>query len=134
MLVVTTPVFHGDVWPLQSNSLGSKVSKIHIKSTSNYSPEFVAMGSQPASQDLATVLSALRQTLRDSLETLNTPTIASELQAALHDDKQLPDKDIANLASDTVDLLSGVEKLLQPAHLVLADHFLGMYNSHAMGR
>jgi hypothetical protein len=91
------------------------------------------MGSQPASQDLATVLSALRQTLRDSLEALNTPTVASELQAALHDDKQLPDKTIASLASDTVDLLSGVEKLLQPAHLVLADHFLGMYNiSHAM--
>lgn len=83
------------------------------------------MGSQPSSQDIATVLSALQQTLRASLEGLKSPRIAAQLQVALHDDKHLPDKTIASLASDTVDLLSEVEKLLQPAHLVLADHFLG---------
>lgn len=78
-------------------------------------------------ENLATVLSNLQQNLGASLASLKSAKIASELQAALHDDKSLPDKALAGLASDTVDLLAEIEKLLQPAHLVLADHFLGMF-------
>jgi uncharacterized protein YfeS len=77
--------------------------------------------------DATTVLEALQQTLRESVDTLTSPKVAAELQETLHNDKRLPDQAIAGLASDVVDLLSKIEQLLQPAHLVLADHFLGRY-------
>lgn len=89
------------------------------------------MPSQPFGQSgdgsLAAELTHLQATLRASLETLKSAKVAPELQAALHDDKNLPDKALARLASDTIDLLSQLEQLLQPAHLVLADHFLGAW-------
>ena len=89
------------------------------------------MPSQPFGEEsLATVLSNLQQTLHASLDALKTANVAAELQGTLHDDTRLPDKAIASLASGTVDLLAEVEQLLQPAHLVLADHFLGMLARH----
>ncbi|UNI23714.1 hypothetical protein JDV02_009516 [Purpureocillium takamizusanense] len=84
------------------------------------------MSSQPFGEDsLATALGNLQQTLRTALDALKSPATAAALQSALHDDTRLPDKAIAGLASDAVDLLAEVEQLLQPAHLILADHFLG---------
>ncbi|KAF2128310.1 putative O-methyltransferase [Dothidotthia symphoricarpi CBS 119687] len=72
-----------------------------------------------------TVLEGLQQTLRESIDALTSPKVAAELQETLHNDKRLPDQDIAGLASEVIDLVSKIEQLLQPAHLVLADHFLG---------
>ena len=50
-----------------------------------------------------------------------------ELTAALHDDSLLPNKRLANLAANAIDLLHETEQLLEPGPLVLADHFLGMF-------
>jgi hypothetical protein len=85
------------------------------------------MPSHPFGEKIAaTVLDDLKQTLRGSYDALTSPGVAAELQETLHDDKHLPDEAIAGLASEVVDLLSMIEHLLQPGHLVLADHFLGM--------
>lgn len=50
-----------------------------------------------------------------------------ELQASLHDHDQgvLPDSRIGSVAAQSIDLLHEVEQMLEPGHLVLADHFLG---------
>lgn len=74
---------------------------------------------------LTAVLVDLQQTLRSTLQTLKSAKVAEALAEALHNDEHLPDKAMALLALDNVNLLSEVEKLLQPAHLVLADHFFG---------
>jgi gliotoxin/aspirochlorine biosynthesis O-methyltransferase len=50
-----------------------------------------------------------------------------ELVATLHKHDKLPDKKMAGLASQAVDLLHETEQLLEPGPLVLADHFLGIY-------
>lgn len=83
----------------------------------------------PSGQDeregLAEVLGTLQRALTTSVEALKSPGVAAELQESLHHDRRLPDKTMASLAAATVDMLSQVEQMLQPAHLVLADHFLG---------
>lgn len=50
-----------------------------------------------------------------------------ELQASLHnhDKGALPDSRIASVAARSIDLLHQTEQILEPGHLVLADHFLG---------
>ena len=70
-------------------------------------------------------LSALIEDLKVSLKTLNSDAVRTDLMAALHDTKQLPDKKMAGLAAEAVDLLGELDLLLQPGHLILADHFLG---------
>ena len=77
----------------------------------------------------ADALSKLIQDLKVSLKTLNDGSIAKELQDAIHDSKQLPDKAMAGLAAEAVDLLGELDLLLEPGHMVLADHFLGMLTS-----
>jgi gliotoxin/aspirochlorine biosynthesis O-methyltransferase len=47
------------------------------------------------------------------------------LKNSLHDPKKLPDKKIADLASQAINLLHETEQILEPGPLVLADHFLG---------
>jgi hypothetical protein len=74
----------------------------------------------------AAMLDDLKQILRGSYDALTSPKVAAEVQETLHDGKHLPHEAIAGLVSEVVDLLSMIEQLLQPAHLVLADHFLGM--------
>ncbi len=49
----------------------------------------------------------------------------AQLQAALHDHDKLPNRKLADLAAQAVDLLHETEQLLEPGSLVLADHFLG---------
>ncbi|KAH8723131.1 putative O-methyltransferase [Phaeosphaeriaceae sp. PMI808] len=73
----------------------------------------------------ATVLEVLQHTLRESIDALTAPKVVAELEETIHNDNRLPDQTIACLASDVVDLLSKIEQLLQPANLVLADHFFG---------
>jgi hypothetical protein len=43
----------------------------------------------------------------------------------LHDNENLSNPDVFRLAEEALDLLSDVRLLLEPGHLVLADHFLG---------
>lgn len=74
----------------------------------------------------ASVLNSLKQNLMSTVDILNSPDLKAELEETLHDDKSLPDKYMSDLAADVVDLLAELDKMLQPAHLVLADHFLGM--------
>jgi hypothetical protein len=50
------------------------------------------------------------------------------LECALHCTETLPDAAISQLASKTLDLLSEVRLLLEPGHLVLADHFMGAFH------
>ena len=77
----------------------------------------------------ADALSKLVRDLKVSFKSLNDDAVAKELQAALHDPKQLPDKKMAGLASEAVDLLGELDLLLEPGHMILADHFLGTSRS-----
>ena len=74
---------------------------------------------------IADTLNKLVQQLKTCLNTLNDDAVAKELQAVLHDAKQLPNKEIAGLAAEAVDLLGELDLLLEPGHIILADHFLG---------
>lgn len=47
------------------------------------------------------------------------------IQSLLHDTEQLPNVAVYQLANEALDLISDVRLLLEPGHLVLADHFLG---------
>ena len=60
---------------------------------------------------------------------LNEPGLQAEMSHRLHDSEKLPDKKIVPLAAKAVDVLHDIEQMLQPAQLVLADHFLGTFAS-----
>ena len=81
------------------------------------------------SQDLENIVNVLKTNVDFCLDVLKTGAVKDELQKALHDDQSLPDKKIAAAVSETINLLHEAERLLQPGHLVLADHFLGIYTS-----
>lgn len=51
------------------------------------------------------------------------------LLQTLHPDQKLPDSALEALAGKAINLLHETQQLLEPAHLVLADHFLGMVQS-----
>ncbi|MCJ1380193.1 hypothetical protein MMC17_003296 [Xylographa soralifera] len=72
-------------------------------------------------------LTHLIDSLQSSLKLLKGKS-NEELVAALHDHNKLPDKHVASLAREAVDLLHETEQLLEPGPLVLADHFLGYIN------
>jgi hypothetical protein len=70
--------------------------------------------------------------LRDMLK---KPAVNAMLMEELHNTAhmRLPDKDASSLASQTIDVLHETIQLLQPGHLILADHFLGIpLSSHAL--
>ena len=71
------------------------------------------------------LLEQLISSLKSSLRLLTADDIRAHLDATLHNDRKLPEKKLASMASATIDLLHQVEQLLEPSHLVLADHFLG---------
>lgn len=77
---------------------------------------------------MESTLTHLIGSLQSSLKSLKGDT-NGELVAALHDHDKLPDKHVASLARDAVDLLHETEQLLEPGSLVLADHFLGIIPS-----
>lgn len=77
----------------------------------------------------------MEQTLRGIVDSLTSSLVnlkASkvELESLLHNHDSLPDKAIASLASEAIDLLHETKQLLEPGSLVLADHFLGMPSKH----
>ncbi|MCJ1348215.1 hypothetical protein MMC31_006446 [Peltigera leucophlebia] len=78
-----------------------------------------------APQKAHEVLGTLVRDLTTSLDALKGEPTWSELREALHDDKRLPEKEIFTKSSEAIDLLHQIGQLLVPAHLVLADHFLG---------
>lgn len=84
-----------------------------------------------APQDAHEVLGTLVRDLTKSLNALKVEPTGPELQQALHDDKTLPEKGIFTQSSEAIDLLHQIEQLLEPAHLVLADHFLGTEHTSA---
>lgn len=71
------------------------------------------------------ILEKLVLDLKTSLEALQDERTWSQLQEALHDDGKLPDRKISMQSSEAIDLLHQIGQRLEPAHLVLADHFLG---------
>ena len=72
-------------------------------------------------------LSQLVQELTVLRDLLHVPHISAEISHRLHDPARLPDKETAALAAQAVDLLHETERILQPSHLILADHFLGTH-------
>lgn len=78
------------------------------------------------------VLADLKYALQVALDTLKREPVKSELHDALHNDDSLPDKAMASLAAETIDLLAETQQLLEPGHLVLADHFLGYTNTKCL--
>lgn len=83
-----------------------------------------------ASKDLQLLFNVLKLNVNFFLDALKIEGTGAELHKALHDDQTLPDKQTAAMASETVNLLRKVEQLLEPGHLVLADHFLGIVAQH----
>jgi len=64
--------------------------------------------------------------LQASTKHFEQDDIKSQLISALHDHQKLPDKKATGLANQAIDLLYRLQQLLEPGHLVLADHFLGI--------
>ncbi|KAI0456048.1 putative O-methyltransferase [Xylaria acuta] len=85
-----------------------------------------------ASRTAVAVLVDLNQKLRSYIDELQSDEPSSQLQRELHNGDRLPDKQLARLSAETIDLLAEVEHLLEPAHLVLADHFLGYTNTKCL--
>ena len=75
--------------------------------------------------DLMQVLQDVNSKLQGALDALNREPVKALLHKSLHNGVHLPDKKLSASAADAVDLLAKIEHLLEPAHLVLADHFLG---------
>lgn len=79
----------------------------------------------PPQDCLSLVLDNMTAQLTTFKHFLATPTMDATLRNKLHNSNGLPDKNIAALASKAVDVLHEVQLMLQPAQLILADHFLG---------
>jgi len=83
------------------------------------------------SGDLNDVQLALRECIthvQATLQKLREEKNATALNWALHHDVELPDRETEALASKAVSVLNDAQHLLQPGHLILADHFLGKCN------
>ncbi|PSN67010.1 S-adenosyl-L-methionine-dependent methyltransferase [Corynespora cassiicola Philippines] len=83
---------------------------------------------------MSTALNSLNTQLEDVLRTLKSEPVNSELQKGLHDHSEgaLPDPELSKLASRSIDLLHEIEQMLEPGHLVLADHFLGYVHAKCL--
>jgi hypothetical protein len=79
--------------------------------------------------DAEALIEQLASSLKSSLSLLTADDTRAQLNATLHDDTKLPEKKLALMATETINLLHQIEQLLEPAHLVLADHFLGKERS-----
>lgn len=79
----------------------------------------------PPEDCLSLVLDNMTSQLTTFKHFLATPTMNTALRNKLHNSNGLPDKNIAALAARAVDVLHEVQLMLQPAQLILADHFLG---------
>lgn len=80
---------------------------------------------------IESTLITLNQHLEKVLEVLKSEEVKQELHESLHNHNKgvLPSSSAAALANATIDRLHEIEQLLEPGHLVLADHFLGTQGS-----
>lgn len=88
------------------------------------------MSTQTTHDGEASLQSILERHLADITrlrDTLKEPVVNAMLMEELHDtaNMKLPNMEASSLASQTIDVLHETIQLLQPGHLVLADHFLG---------
>ncbi|KAF4948218.1 hypothetical protein FGADI_9810 [Fusarium gaditjirri] len=74
---------------------------------------------------LIQTLVQLEASLTAFLSVLTNDGVKEELQQTLHNDQDLPNKDILQRATSVVDKLGEMQLILEPAHLILADHFFG---------
>lgn len=74
---------------------------------------------------MESLLHELNASLESAVRRLNGDE-KSTLQESLHNTDALPNKTTLALAGQILDLLSEVQHLLEPRHLVLADHYLGI--------
>jgi hypothetical protein len=81
-------------------------------------------------------LTSLNLYLEKTLNILNSELVKAELHGALHnhDEGVLPSASAISLANKTTDLFHAIDHLLEPGHLVLADHFLGVSSHHESER
>lgn len=86
-----------------------------------------AHSSGEASTTLNITLNTLVQMLTMLKQRLSEPALQAEIDSRLHDPETLPDKEIVPLAAKAVNVLHEIEQMLQPAQLILADHFLGIH-------
>lgn len=77
---------------------------------------------------LERILTGLEATLEAFLSALNNEETKTQLQKDLHNDRGLPHKQASSAAARVVDRLGQIQQMLEPAHLILADHFLGLSN------
>jgi hypothetical protein len=78
------------------------------------------------SQDAAAItLQTLAQMLTMLKRQHNEPTLQADFSNRLHDPDTLPDHALMPLAARAVDILYGIEQILQPPQLILEDQFLG---------
>ncbi|MCJ1248059.1 hypothetical protein MMC30_005274 [Trapelia coarctata] len=83
-------------------------------------------------QDAHGILVNLTRNLEISLGALRKDPAKQQLQDAIHDDKILPEIQMTAVASKAINLLHQIEQLLEPASLVLADHFLGYVSTKCL--
>ncbi|KAM0545777.1 hypothetical protein ACHAPJ_011201 [Fusarium lateritium] len=74
---------------------------------------------------LQETLLGLEATLGAFLSILNSEATKNQLQQLLHDDQKLPNQEVSQRAASIVDRLGELQYLLEPAPLILADHFFG---------
>ncbi|KAB8067770.1 S-adenosyl-L-methionine-dependent methyltransferase [Aspergillus leporis] len=62
----------------------------------------------------------------------NEPTLQADFSNRLHDPDTLPDHALMPLAARAVDILYGIEQILQPPQLILEDQFLAYMRSKCL--
>lgn len=127
-------------WPLSSvinrGAMGYNMDKVlpYPSSVKLLQPPYISSTERTTIMD-APLTDAERTALQTSLEALNRQVEATRnilrsnsqkaLLQTLHTDQELPDPALEALAGKTINLLHETQQLLEPGHLVLADHFLG---------
>jgi len=82
--------------------------------------------SQAKIAKIKATLDKLNEAVRQATDVLNSAELAPELDRALHDANNLPDRDLAALARLTVDTMESLQLQLTPSMTLLADGFFGM--------
>lgn len=114
----------------KANTTNSNITVTNTANSTNIAAstttnEFSSSEGSPPEDCLSLVLDNMTSQLMTFKHFLATPTMDMALRNKLHDSNGLPDKNIAALAAKAVDVLHEVQLKLQPAQLILADHFLG---------
>ncbi|QRD93418.1 S-adenosyl-L-methionine-dependent methyltransferase [Aspergillus flavus] len=134
-------------WPLSSvinrGAMGYNMDKVlpYPSSANLLQPPYISSTERTTIMD-APLTDAERTALQTSLEALNRQVEATRnilrsnsqkaLLQTLHTDQELPDPALEALAGKTINLLHETQQLLEPGHLVLADHFLGYVSTKCL--